>query len=62
MSFRLLRIIARLPVSRKEQGQDIVEYALLLALIALIALVAIQAVANAISSVWVAVAAWLTLL
>ena len=37
---------------REEEGQDVLEYGLMLGLVALIAYVAVQAVGNDVSSIW----------
>jgi pilus assembly protein Flp/PilA len=43
--------------TRNEEGQDLLEYALLVALIALVAIVAVEAAGGAVSAIFTAIAA-----
>jgi pilus assembly protein Flp/PilA len=44
-------------IVREEEGQDMVEYALILGLISIVAVVAVTATGTKISAIWTAVAA-----
>lgn len=53
----LLRRITGVPFRREEEGQDLLEYGLLVALIAIIAIGAVTAVGNTINTVfWTTIA------
>lgn len=49
----LVRLFAR--IARDEEGQDMVEYALILGLISIVAVVAVTATGVAVGSIWTAV-------
>ena len=61
MSYLLSQLIARAAVLvRREEGQDLVEYALLVALIALVAVTGVQSVATAVNTVFSSISVTLT--
>ncbi len=51
-SLHLMLLVKIQSLTNREEGQDLVEYALLIALIALVAVTAVQGVASAVNSVF----------